>query len=445
LLQDSVALAVEALSWMELEGMSERQALARVSKQLKLHDEGSLRLAFSMIAETNRRLNLIDLVANWAVSPKNLDDWRLGVKSFLRLYVYWTIIRKATFKETMSLLNCGRRILGRDELLPVEEAFGKILGCDPGRLIIDEPESGRVSLETYHQEWFVKYCYRLLGRDDALRLLAQDLKAPPTYLRISRLKGKPDELLSKLESEGVVLRKIEAMKDLWRLERTERPLVKLGSYRLGNFQIQDLSSQAACVAANPRPGDSVLDVCAAPGVKTCSLAQMMENKGSVVSIDISTARMKVWKSEVKRMGVELAQPLISDARQPLPLTGEADVVLLDPPCSNTGLFAKTPSMKWRTRPEDAERLPETQYKMLEVSSNHVRRSGVLVYSTCSLLVEENEMVVEKFLRRHQNFRLTPTSIGLGSEALRGLNEARRLYPHRDGCNGFFLAKLERLD
>jgi 16S rRNA (cytosine967-C5)-methyltransferase len=445
LLQDAVAIAVEALSWMELEGLSERQALARASRQLGLHDDGSLRLAFNFITETIRRLSFIDMIETQALSPRKMDEWSLGVKNFLRIYTYWIHFRNATFKETLSLLNSGRKVLGRGELFPVEEAFGRSLGIDPKQLLINEPEQIRTSHETGHPEWFVNYCYKLLGRGDALRLLDEDRRAPPTYLRINRVKHNSDEAVRTLENEGVSLIEIENFEDLWRVERTVRPLVKLKSYRNGFFQIQDLSSQAACIAASPKPGDFVLDVCAAPGVKTCSLAQMMENTGTILSIDISTTRMKVWKGEVRRMGVEAAHPTICDARQSLPIEGEADLVFLDPPCSSTGIFSKLPSMKWRINPEDVARLSSAQSHMLEVSSSHVKRLGALLYSTCSILVEENELVVEKFLRTHPDFEIAPASLRTGSSGLRGLTEAIRFYPHKDRCNGFFLARMNRLD
>ena len=444
LLQDSIALAVEALSWMELEGLSERQALGRVSRQLQLFDVSSLKLGFSLIAETVRRLNMIDLVAAWSLSTGKLDSWSLGVKNFLRLYIFWVHFRNSSPNEILSFLSGGRKVLGRNELLPVEEAFGKILGCNPKALILNKPEHERVSLETYHEVWFVEYCYRLLGRHDALALLAQDLQPPPMYIRTSTLKLDSEEVLRNLQNEGVSLRKV-GVESLWRVEKTLRPLIKLRSYHLGIFQIQDLASQAACIAADPKPGDMVLDVCAAPGVKTCSLAQTMNNQGTIISIDISRTRMRVWKGEVERMGVKVAQSLIADACQNLPLTLMADVILVDPPCSSTGMFAKSPSMKWRVKPESIKNLSKAQSRMLEVSSDHVRSGGTLAYSTCSLLVEENEAVIERFLKTHPDFILTPISIRLGSEALRGLSEARRFYPHRDNCNGFFLAKMKRLD
>lgn len=445
MLQDVVALAVESLSWIELEGLSERQALARTAKQLQMREEACLKLAFGLIAETIRRLNLIDSVAAWATTSKDLDELRLGVKNFLRLYIYWTVFRRSTLKDTLRFLSCGRRVLGREELFPVESAFGRVLGFDLEQSMMNRPEKAKVSLSTFHENWFVEYCFRLLGRDDGLKLLNKNSKSPPTYLRINRLRRDPDQTVRALEAEGILLRRVDGLEDLWIVEEAARPLVRLRGYQDGLFQVQDLSSQAACVAASPRPGDCVLDICAAPGVKTCSLAQMMNNEGTIVSMDISKTRMQTWKKETKRLGIRLAHPMICDARHSLPVALNADLVLLDPPCSNTGVFGKSPSSKWRIEPDDILRLSASQLRMLENSSNHVKGLGALVYSTCSLLLEENELVVERFLRTHPDFRIAPSKLQVGSDGFRGLKEAKRFYPHRHHSAGFFVARMERLD
>jgi len=443
LLQDVVALAVESLSWIELEGLSERQAFARASKQLQVREEAYLRLAFGLVTETIRRLNLIDSIAAWAATSRNLDELSLGVKNFLRLYVYWTVFRKSALKDTLRFLSCGRKVLGREELFPIESAFGRVLGFDLEQSMINKPEKPRVSLGTFHENWFVEYCFRLLGRDDGLKLLNKNRESPPTYLRINRLRRDPDQTVRALRAEGILLKGIDGLEDLWMVEEATRPLVRLSSYRNGLFQIQDLSSQAACVAASPKPGDCVLDICAAPGVKTCSLAQMMNNEGTIVSADISKTRMQTWKRETRRLGIHIAHPIVCDARQNLPVTPDADLVLLDPPCSNTGVFGKSPSSKWRIEPDDIPRLSALQLQMLENSSSHVKDSGALVYSTCSLLLEENERVIERFLKTHPDFRNVPLKLDMGSDAFRGLKEARRFYPHRNQCNGFFVARMKR--
>jgi len=443
MLSNAVALAIEALSWMELSGLSERQGFLKAAKQLGIENLDSLRLAFRMVTETLRRLNMIDMIVEHGSEPKRIGEWSLGVKNFLRLFTYWTHFRKKNLRETIEFLNCSRKILGPSEIRPAEYSLVKILITKPKILIETMPEPARVGYETYHEEWFIHYCYRLLGRDEALKMLRRNIRPPPTYIRINQLRG--GGAVEDIMGEGVSMVKVEGVKDLWKVEKSPKPLVKLESYRRGMFQIQDLASQVACLAADPKPGSVVLDVCAAPGVKTCSLAQLMRNEGLIISVDSSKARMNIWSREVNRMGVKSTHPTICDARQSLPFNISADVTLLDPPCSNSGLFAKTPSAKWRVEPQDIQRLAANQYRMLEESARHVKVGGTLIYSTCSILLEENELIIERFLRVHPEFMLAPIQLGLGSDGLRELHGAKRFYTHRDESNGYFIAKTIRLE
>jgi 16S rRNA (cytosine967-C5)-methyltransferase len=187
----------------------------------------------------------------------------------------------------------------------------------------------------------------------------------------------------------------------------------------------------------------VLDVCAAPGAKTTYIAQLMRNQGSIYSVDYSVRRMQTWQKEVFRMGVEIAEPIIADARSSLPFTAEADVVILDPPCTSTGAFGKFPSAKWRLTPRSIERMAGVQWLIINNCAEKVKAGGVLVYSTCSVTVEENEMIIERFLKGHPEFRLAEIDPKIGVSGLRGLTRCQRLYPHVHQCNGFFIAKLQK--
>jgi 16S rRNA (cytosine967-C5)-methyltransferase len=153
--------------------------------------------------------------------------------------------------------------------------------------------------------------------------------------------------------------------------------------------------------------------------------------------------MKVWKEEVSRMGVKTAEPVIADARTSLPFMVEADVVALDPPCTSTGAFGKLPSAKWRITPRSIERMAEVQWQMINSCAEKVKSGGVLAYSTCSITVEENEMVIERFLKRHPEFSLAEINPKIGLPGLRGLEKCQRLYPHLHESNGFFIAKLQK--
>jgi 16S rRNA (cytosine967-C5)-methyltransferase len=153
--------------------------------------------------------------------------------------------------------------------------------------------------------------------------------------------------------------------------------------------------------------------------------------------------MKVWKKETTRMMVKIAEPVIADACTHLPFNMKADLVVLDPPCTSTGVFAKQPSAKWRLRPKSVEKMAAIQWKMINSCAEKVVDGGSLTYSTCSITVEENEMIVERFLKVHPEFSLAEIEPKIGLPGMRELSKCQRLYPHIHQCNGFFIAKLQR--
>ncbi|MEM3641210.1 MAG: RsmB/NOP family class I SAM-dependent RNA methyltransferase, partial [Candidatus Bathyarchaeia archaeon] len=282
---------------------------------------------------------------------------------------------------------------------------------------------------------------KLFGRKEAIAMLEANLKPPPTYIRLNTLKADEDEFLDKLTKNGVKVEKVEQLKHTFKVVGTKQPLTRMACFKEGLFYIQDKASCFATEAANPMPKIVLLDVCAAPGAKTTYLAQLMQNQGTIYSIDYSKRRMDLWKSEVDRMGVKIALPVIADVCNPLPIKLEADIVILDPPCTSTGAFGKLPSAKWRLTSRSIEKMAEIQWKMLRNCAESVKPGGKLVYSTCSITVEENEMLIERFLKWYPEFSLSDITPKMGSPGLRGMEKCRRLYPHLHFCNGFFIAQL----
>jgi 16S rRNA (cytosine967-C5)-methyltransferase len=151
--------------------------------------------------------------------------------------------------------------------------------------------------------------------------------------------------------------------------------------------------------------------------------------------------MGVWKSGVALMGVEIAVPVIADACNALPFTIDGDIVVLDPPCTSTGSFGKLPSAKWRLTRRSVDKMAEIQWQMINSCAENVKPGGTLIYSTCSITVEENEMLIERFLKWHPQFSLAEVTPKIGLPGLRGLEKCQRLYSHIHQCNGFFIAKL----
>ena len=304
-------------------------------------------------------------------------------------------------------------------------------------------EAERISLQTFHPVWFVEYCIKLFGHDQAIAFLNGSMKSPPTYIRVNTLTATEEATVQKLTQEGVELEKTPLLNYTYKVLSSKKPLNALPSYAAGSFYVQDKASCFATQAANPKPGNTVFDVCAAPGAKTTFIAQLMQNQGNIYSLDFSSKRMKTWKKETTRMGTKIAEPLVADATLSVPLLGEADLVILDPPCTSTGVFAKQPSSKWRLSPNSIQNMSELQWQMINNCAEKVATGGVLAYSTCSITVEENEGIIERFLKEHPEFTLMDIEPKIGMPGLNGLTQCQRLYPHIHQCNGFFIAKLQK--
>jgi 16S rRNA (cytosine967-C5)-methyltransferase len=447
LLKDAWKLAIETLSQVELKKLSERLSLAKSSRKLGISNPDAVRFAYGLVVETVRRRNLIDKFVNSVIAPRTLDEVSLGVRAFLELYVYQSRVVKdwaePELEEAERIAKLARAILGWKTLRVVEPFLGFLLTRQVETVVKGATDEERTALRTFHPTWFVQYCFRLFGRNDAITFLEESIYPPPTFVRLNTLKASQEDIVAKLEAEGVTLEKTEPLRHSYKVTHTKHPLTSTASYHEGFLFIQDKASCFAAEVADPEPDMTVLDVCAAPGAKTTYLSQLMQNHGTIYSLDYSTRRMKTWKQENKRMGITIAEPIIADGCSPLPFNVEADVAVLDPPCTSTGVFGRQPSAKWRLTPKSIEAMAEIQWRMINNVAEKVKSGGFLAYSTCSITLEENEMIIERFVKWHPAFSLEEVNPNLGLTGLRGLTKCRRLYPHLHESNGFFIAKLRK--
>jgi 16S rRNA (cytosine967-C5)-methyltransferase len=208
--------------------------------------------------------------------------------------------------------------------------------------------------------------------------------------------------------------------------KSHPPLTKLASFQQGFFYIQDPSTLLAVRELNPQPGETILDLCAAPGGKLTYIAQLMHNQGRLVAHDTYPERLKLIEENCARLGVTIAQAVLPSTLDPRPST--FDRVLLDAPCSNTGVMRRRVDLRWRIRPEEIERLRGTQLELLRQAAAHLKPGGTLVYSTCSLEPEENENVVQEFLSSEPAFQL---------------EGQRELIPFTDATDGAYVARLSK--
>jgi 16S rRNA (cytosine967-C5)-methyltransferase len=209
--------------------------------------------------------------------------------------------------------------------------------------------------------------------------------------------------------------------------KSHPPLNSLASFRDGSFYLQDPGTLLAVCRLGPQPGETILDFCAAPGGKTTFIAQLMNNQGRIVAQDVSEERLKWVQENCARLGVTCVETVLPSTLNLQPLTG-FDRVLVDAPCSNTGVMRRRVDLRWRIQPEEIERLSAAQLNLLQQAVTQVKPGGILVYSTCSLEPEENQEVVKQFLGDHADFKL---------------ESERELLPFADGVDGAYVARMNR--
>ena len=433
----TLRMVFDALRYLE-EGLGEKAAFARSVRESGVQGRGASRLALKIFMEVSKHRirydRLVEMVGGAGLAPP--------LRWIIYLFLYHAEGRGGV-EDLCRFLEYARRAYRIPS--EVEGIFGLLESFKGEPEPLPDPlwEVEDLALDFSLPPWFVGYCLKLLGRMDGLRFMRSLLGNLPTYIRINTLKGSEDSILRDLRGEGVEVEGVDLIPGVYRVEGASKPLMGLDSWRKGFFSILDLLSCLAGHVADAKPYDRVLDLCAAPGGKTMLLALMMDNKGEIYSLDRSRERMRVWRGEMGRLGVTIAKPILSDARGRIPLRGEVDLVLLDPPCTGTGILMKNPSMKARLSPSALRSYVGVQWSMLEAASEMVRDGGHLVYSTCSITREENEDLVWRLLRVDPRFEL----VDLGFKGLpRGLflSECIRLYPHVNACNGGFIAKLRRI-
>lgn len=264
--------------------------------------------------------------------------------------------------------------------------------------------------------------------DSALEMLAR----APLDLRVNTLKASRDALDLPVETASTV-----APQGLRLAENVA--VEQWAEYRDGAIEIQDTGSQLACLSAGARPGENVVDLCAGAGGKTLQLAAQMENEGVIVACDVDRKRLSNLPPRAERAGVTNVSGLLLDPGKELDMlaeiAGEADLVLVDAPCSGTGTWRRKPDARWRLTPERLADFAKIQDRLLDIAAQLVRPGGRIHFVTCSLLDIEGKDRAEAFLARHPDWSALPLALPTGEA--RG--DGWRLTPHRDGTDGFFIA------
>lgn len=297
----------------------------------------------------------------------------------------------------------------------------------------------RLSIQYSHPKWFVKRLVSLLGREEAERFLACDNQIAPITVQVNPLKTTLEALTEELQQAGISVQPHSWVPDCLELSGTG-DLAALPSFREGKFLVQDPAARLVSLIAGIRPGQKVLDVCAAPGGKSLSAAFAMAGNGSIVACDLHENKLKRIQESADRLGVNIITTQAADGRVFRPeWEASFDTVLVDAPCSGLGIIRKKPDTRYK-KADDLFTLPVVQAAILDNAARYVRPGGTLVYSTCTILPEENEQVTEAFLAEHADFGLEPFELPLPVGKSDG---SLTLWPQRHDTDGFYICRMMR--
>ena len=296
-----------------------------------------------------------------------------------------------------------------------------------------------LSVRYSHPKWLVKRLLALLGREEAEAFFRENNRIPPLTVQVNPARTTAEALCTGLEGRG-----ISAAPHPWVpgcLEITGAgDLTALPEFQEGMFLVQDPAARLVTLAAGVGPGQRVLDVCAAPGGKSFSAAFAMEDRGEVLACDLHANKLSRIKEGARRLGLSSVRTQAADGRVFHPEWEKAfDTVLVDAPCSGLGIIRKKPDTRYK-KPDALTMLPVTQAAILENAASYVRPGGVLVYSTCTILPEENEQVCTVFLAEHPEFSMDPFALPDPVGATAG---DATLWPQRHRTDGFYICRMRR--
>jgi 16S rRNA (cytosine967-C5)-methyltransferase len=360
-----------------------------------------------------RNLTLLDFWIGCLRSSQIEADLRDVLRLGLYQLFFLDTAQHAAVYETVELASKRKRAVTNAMLRAAARQRDELLSRGSAQ---------RLSVRTSHPQWLVARWRQHFDSKKAEELCRWNNLPPPIYGRINRVKINREKFLQLYPKPRPLARNFDFV---------EFDTLPANALNRGHCYIQDPSTVIACQLLDPKPAEKILDACAAPGGKTGCIAQLMKNMGTIVACDRDAKRLPILKDNMARLGVGIVQSVRHDWKadripKEIATVAPFDRILVDVPCSNTGVMRRRVDVRWRLRPEDLTRMPEEQFEITRSVISLLKPGGVLVYSTCSLEMEENEQLVARLLGQFPHMRLTDQKFCL---------------PFRDDFDGAFAARI----
>lgn len=376
--------------------------------------------------------NTIDFLITRSLGKRKLSELSSKERNTLRVALYEARWLDSGFDITLSrypLIKEG-----------YSEEFHRAVSINLADVTQEMPRDNKLSLRYSHPTFLVKTLSEQLPQEEVIELMTTNNQKRSYYIRPNLLYREHESSLGSLE--GVELIRDPDVPEVHRILEGVNSVVKSQLFKDGKVLIQDKASVVTVNALNPQPGEKIWDACAAPGMKTQLIAERMLGQGEVVATDVYEDRVKLAHARSKQLNADFVEWIHADATKPQIL--DADRILIDAPCTSTGILQAYPSFKWRLNKETLFALMTIQNKILDavLSAYANQLDTEIVFSTCSILPHEGESQIDSAMQRHDIELLSLPDYGdPGYSGFECSKQVRRLFPHRHNCSGFFIARF----
>ena len=404
-----------------------------LNEQIKQNRKNLTEKDIGLISEivygvTTWRLTLDEIIKKYSkIKIKKISPWILNI---LRMGIYQIIFldkipKSAAVNESVNL---AKRYGHASSSNFVNAILRKIEKNDYEEFFKIEDDIERITKTTSMPKWIVEELMKNYTPKEVEEICNNSNIKSKITIRVNTLKTNKQELIKKLREKNIECKEPQEKLDDFLILEKVKNIEKVEEFKQGYFTIQDISAGQTAKILNPQPGELVLDACSAPGGKTTYIAELMKNKGKIEAWDIHEHRTKLVEQNAQRLGINIIETKVKDASlYDESLKEKFDKILLDVPCLGIGVIKRKPDIKWQRKPEDIEKITEIQKKILNNCSKYLKNNGTIVYSTCSILKDENEEVVNEFLKENSEYYIKP-------------EETRNILPNQEE-DGFFICKI----
>ncbi|MDI6784283.1 MAG: 16S rRNA (cytosine(967)-C(5))-methyltransferase RsmB [bacterium] len=405
------------------------------------------RLVTELVYGTIRHQGTLDwVIAQFAKKQKKIISFKLNIILRLGIYQLLYLTKIPAFAATHEMVKIAKQTgLTRYSgfvnalLRRVAENRDRIQYPDKTKDIVKH-----LAVKYSHPEWMVRIFLDRFGAEETEQLCELNNQPASVILRVNRLKTSVEHLEQILLKKGIRVSRSDYAPEGLIIAQSNSSIRELPGYNEGSFAVQDTASMLVSHLVNPQPGQTVVDLCAAPGGKATHLAELMQNQGKLTAVDLHPGKAKLIDQTAHRLGISIIQVLVADGTKLADKILEpVDAVLLDAPCSGLGVLRRKVDSRWRKEPESIPELVALQNKLLESAYSILKPGGVLVYSTCTLTRDENEPQIERFLALHPELRLENAKDFLPEPAKPMVTKEGYYFavPHRYHTDGIFGVRM----